>query len=205
MMRKKSLKPTRGQDEKRLQIILRFLIIAFILVTIGITLIMWVMFTKDLYKAFVLDFIGTSFLFAAGLTICFFFLYLFFVITVLNPQRIKMASVIKFAFGGIFTLIITLFLLNSFVTFIFNSTKDMNSYTNGEWQMKELLVTDVYKSSRGSRGTRGLRSTKTVLIHTSEGEMTLYWESFRIYKGKEYRFTYLDATNTIIKVEEVID
>ncbi len=72
----------------------------------------------------------------------------------------------------------------------------MKDYSNGEWQVKDLLVMDVY---------RGANSSRIVLIETGVGEMTLHWESFRIVEGQKYRFTYLDATNTIIKVEIITD
>ena len=35
--------------------------------------------------------------------------------------------------------------------------------------------------------------------------MTLFFEDFLLYEGEKYRFTYLDATNTIIKVEKITD
>ena len=44
-----------------------------------------------------------------------------------------------------------------------------------------------------------------VLIETDKGEMALFFEDFLIYEGEKYRFTYLDATNTIIKVENIMD
>ncbi|MBS4204328.1 hypothetical protein [Lederbergia citrea] len=150
----------------------------------------------DLYTAFILDFIGTSFLFATALTFCLFFLYFIFVITIFNPQRIKKSSVIKFAFGGIITLIITIFLLIFGVTEAEKSIQTMKDYTNGEWEVKDLLVTDIKRGSYPSR---------IVLIETGEGQMTLFFEDFLIYTGQKYRFTYLNATNTIIKVEKIAD
>ncbi|MFS0690159.1 hypothetical protein AB1K89_13080 [Sporosarcina sp. 179-K 8C2 HS] len=141
-------------------------------------------------------------MFAAGLTFCLFILYHVFLITVYNPQRIKKSSVIKFACGGIFTLIITIVLLTFGGTEAKKSIQSMKDYENGEWQVKDLLVMDVY---RGSRGHKGSFRSNIVLIDTDKGEMTLYLEDFPIYKGEKYRFTYLDATNTIIKVENIID
>lgn len=195
-MKKKSFKLTKEQNENRLRIIIRFLIIISVLVTIGATLIGLNLFVRDLYISFVLDFIGTSFLFATALAVLLFFLYLVFVITAFNPQGLKKSSVIKFAFGGVFTLIITIFLFNFTITEAIKSIQDMSDYSNGDWQVKDLFVTDVYRGS-------GL--SDIVLIETDEGEMILHWESFRIYTGEKYRFTYLDATNTIIKVEKVTD
>ena len=195
-MRKKSLKVNNEQNEKRLRIIFRFLIIASVLVIIGVTCIASNRFVTNLYIAFVLDFIGTLFLFSTILTFCSFFLYTIFVITIFNPQGIKKSSVIKFVFGGIFTIIITLFLLIFGVTEAEKSIQDMKDYKNGKWEVKDLLVMDVY---------RGTRPSRIVLIETREGEMTLFFEDFLIYEGEKYRFTYLDATNTIIKVEKITD
>lgn len=195
-MRKKTLKVNNEQNEKRLRIIFRFLMIASIMVIIGATCITSNWYVKNLYTAFVLDFIGTSFLFAAFLTICSFFLYSIFVITIFNPQKIKKTSVTKFALGGIFTLIITISILFFGVTDAQKSIQDMKDYTNGKWKVKELLVTDVYRGGRPSR---------IVLIETNEGEMTLFFEDFLLYTGEKYRFTYLDATNTIINVEKIME
>ncbi len=193
-MRKKSLKVNNEQNEKRLRIIFRFLIIASVLVIIGVTCIASNRFVTNLYIAFVLDFIGTFFLFSTVLTFCSFFMYTIFVITIFNPQGIKKSSVIKFVFGGIFTIIITLFLLIFGVTEAEKSIQDMKDYKNSKWEVKDLLVMDVY---------RGARPSRIVLIETREGEMTLFFEDFLLYEGEKYRFTYLDATNTIIKVEKI--
>ncbi|MBS4177651.1 hypothetical protein [Lederbergia citrea] len=191
---RKSFKLNKEQNEKRLRSIFRFLIIIIVLVIIGSTFIASNRFVTDLYTAFILDFIGTSFLFATALTFCLFFLYFIFVITIFNPQRIKKSSVIKFAFGGIITLIITIFLLIFGVTEAEKSIQTMKDYTNGEWEVKDLLVTDIKRGSYPSR---------IVLIETGEGQMTLFFEDFLIYTGQKYRFTYLNATNTIIKVEKI--
>ncbi|MBS4207095.1 hypothetical protein [Bacillus sp. FJAT-50079] len=193
-MRKKSLKLNKDPNEKRLRIIFRFLMVIIVLVIIGSTFIVSNRFATDLYTAFVHDFIGTSFLLATGLTFCSFFLYHIFMIIIYNPQGIKKSAVIKFAIGGIFTLIITIFLIIFGFTEANKSIQDMKNHTNGEWQVKDLLVTDIY---------RGSRPSKIVLIETTEGEMTLFFEDFLIYKGEKYRFTYLDVTNTIIKVEKI--
>lgn len=72
----------------------------------------------------------------------------------------------------------------------------MKDYANSEWQVNDLLVKNVY---------RGGGSSRIVLIETSQGEMVLHRERFRLYEGQKYRFTYLDATNTIIKVEKMPD
>jgi hypothetical protein len=74
----------------------------------------------------------------------------------------------------------------------------MKNYSNGEWQVKDLLVMDVYRGG-------GSSPSRIVLIETGEGEMTLHFESFLIYEGQKYRFRYLDATNTVIKVEKITD
>ncbi|MCM3112868.1 hypothetical protein [Lederbergia lenta] len=199
-MRKKPIKVNKEQNKKRLRIIYGFLMIMIVLLLIGGTFIESNGFMTDLYKAFVFNFIGMSFVFAAALTFCFFFLYHIFVIIIYNPQRIIKSSVIKFAIGGIFTLIITIFLLIFGVTEAKKSIQSMKDYKNGEWQVKDLVVTDVY---RGSHAHKGSLRTKSVLIETDKDEMTLYFEDFLIYKGEKYRFTYLDATKTIIKVEEM--
>ena len=201
-MTKKSLKLNNEQNEKRLRIIFLFLMVMIVLVIIGGSFITSNRFGTDPYKAFVYHFIGMSFLFAAGLTFCLFILYHVFLITVYNPQRIKKSSVIKFACGGIFTLIITIVLLTFGGTEAKKSIQSMKDYENGEWQVKDVLVMDVY---RGSRGHKGSFRSNIVLIETDKGEMTLYFEDFLIYTGEKYRFTYLGATNTIIKVENIID
>ncbi|MFS0575782.1 hypothetical protein AB1K83_09110 [Sporosarcina sp. 179-K 3D1 HS] len=195
-MRKKSIELNKEQNEKRLRIVKRFLIIAGIIAIIGSGIIAWNRSVTDLYTAFVLDFIGMSFLCVGALILCSFFLYLIFVIVVFNPQRIKKSSVIKFALGGIVTLLITILLLLITTNEARKSIQDMKDYSNGEWQVKDLLVTDVYRGTRRSTG---------VLIETSEGDMKLHWESFLIYEGQKYRFTYLEATNTILNVEVIRD
>ncbi|WP_339254460.1 hypothetical protein NSQ43_07670 [Sporosarcina sp. FSL W8-0480] len=192
-MRKPSLQ--NDQKEKRLKIIFRFLIICAIFALTGSIVVTSKRIVNDLYKLFVLDFIGTSLLYAAALTLCSFFLYLFFVIVIKNPMNIKRSSVIKFAIGGIFTLIITGFILIFSVNETNKSIKDMQSYSNQEWQVKELFVTDVY---------RGRLPSRIVLIDTDAGQLTLHQRNYKIYKGEIYRFTYLEQTKTIINVE-VID
>ncbi|MEV9639582.1 hypothetical protein ABZ756_02640 [Mammaliicoccus sciuri] len=201
-MRKKSLKLHNEKNEKRLRIILLFLMVMIVLVIIGGSFITTNKFGTDLYKAFVYHFIGMSFLFAAGLTFCLLILYHVFLITVYNPQRIKKSSVIKFACGGIFTLIITIVLLVFGGTEAKKSIQSMKDYENGEWQVEDVLVMDIY---RGSRGHKVSFRSNSVLIETDKGEMTLYFEDSLIYKGEKYRFTYLDATDTIIKVENIIE
>lgn len=194
-MRKKSLN-VKEQNEKRLRVAFRILIISAVLVVIGSFIIGLNFLVKDLYLSFILDFIGSSFLFSAGLAFLLFFLYCIFVITFFNPQQLKRSSVIKFALGGGFTLIITVLLFNFTVTEAKNSIQDIKAYSNGDWQVKDLVVTDIY---------RGRRPSKIVLIETSEGQMTLHWENFLVYKGQKYRFTYLDTTNTIIEIEQITD
>ena len=195
-MRKKSPTINIEQNEKRQRIFFRFLFIVPIMAIIVTIFAASKLFVKDLYAMFVIDSIVTTLLFATASILLSFFLYLFFVITVFNPQRLKKSSVIKFALGGILTLIITVFLLFFSITGTIKSIQDMKDYANSEWQVKDLLVMDVY---------RGGGSSRIVLIETGQGEMVLHRESFRIYKGQNYRFTYLDATNTIIKVEKMTD
>lgn len=190
-MKKKPLHINHEQNKKRERIIFRLLTIISILVVIAVFFTVWNLFVRDLYTAFVLNFIIMSLLYATALSFCLFFLYCFFVITVLNPQRLKKLSIIKFALGGVLTLIITIGLLIFSGTDTIKSILDMKDYANGEWQVKDLLVLDVYRGG----------SSRIVLIETSEGEMSLHRESFLLYVGQQYRFTYLDATNTIIKVE----
>lgn len=195
-MKEKSVKRNEEKNEKQLRIIFRFLLIPVVLVFIGTILRTWNRSETDLYNAFVINFIGITFVYAAALALCSFFLYLSFVITIYNPQRIKKSSIIKFALGGIFTLLLTIFLVVFSGTETKKSIQDLRDYANGEWRAQELLVKDVY---------RGPRRSKRVLIETDEGELILHRESFRIYEGESYRFTYLDATNTIIKVENVME
>ena len=76
------------------------------------------------------------------------------------------------------------------------SIQDMKNYKNGKWEVKDLLVMDVY---------RGTGPSRIVQFKTGEGEMTLFFEDFLIYEGERYRFTYLDATNTIIKVKKITE
>lgn len=195
-MGKKSLIVNKEQNEKRLRIIFRFMITASVTVILALVFMALNVFVTDLYKAFVYNFIAMSFLYAAALILCSFFLYGSIVITIFNPQRLKKSSVMKFAFGGIFTLIITIFILNFSVNETIKSIQDTRDYSNGEWQVKELLVKDVY---------RGPRRSRSILIQTIEGDMTLHGKNFRIYEGKKYRFTYLDATKTIIGFEKITD
>ncbi|WP_042148039.1 hypothetical protein [Paucisalibacillus sp. EB02] len=196
-MRKKPNKANEKKNKIRERIIFRFLIIAVITVLVGSIFLAYNFFVGDLFTAFVLNFIGTSFLYTAALILCSFFLYLCFVITIFNPQRVKKSSVITFTFVGIITLIITIFLVKFSVSETTKGISDLADYSNGEWQVKELLVTDVYRG--------GYHTGPGALIDTEEGEMSLHWESFLIYAGEKYRFTYLDATNTIIKVERLTD
>lgn len=195
-MWKKSPNINIEQNEKRQRIIFRFLIIVSIIAIIGTIFMASNIFVTDLYTAFVLSSVTTSLLYAAALTLCSFFLYLFFVITIFNSQSLKKSSVNNFALGGILTLIITVFLLFFSITETIKSIQDMKDYANSEWQVNDLLVKNVY---------RGGGSSRIVLIETSQGEMVLHRERFRLYEGQKYRFTYLDATNTIIKVEKMPD
>lgn len=194
-MRKTTVKVNEKENNKRGKIVFRFLIIAGIAAFIGSLFLVWNFFVGDLYLAFVLNFIGTSFLYVAALVLCSFFLYLCFVITFFNPQRVKKALVITFTFCGIVVLIITIFVLR----FSFNETtqavSDLVDYSNGRWQVKELLVLDVYRG--------GYHNGPSVLIDTEEGELSLHWENFVIYEGERYRFRYLDGSNTVIGVKRI--
>ncbi|QTD39433.1 hypothetical protein [Sporosarcina sp. Te-1] len=192
-MRKKGTRASEAENKKRQRISYVIMLVTMALVLIAGGLISWNWFVvKDLYTAFVINFIGMSFLIAAGLGFCVFFLYLITIIVFKNPQRIKRSSVAKFAVGGIFTFLIAIFLFFFGTTEAIKSIKDLKDYSNAEWQVKDLVVTDV---------NRGSPSYKIIFIETAEGEMVLHWERFRIQEGQSYRFTYLEATKTIINVE----
>lgn len=195
-MRKKFIRASDKENDKRLRIVFRFLIVTSILVVFGAGLVFANRYETDLYNSFVLNFIGTSFLLAGVLASCTFFLYLCSIIVFLNPQRLKRSSITKAVFGGIFALLIAITILIFGATETKKWNEDRKAYANGEWQVKDLVVTDIY---------RGSRRSPIVLIQTAEGEMTLYYEDFLLYKGQTYRFTYLDATNTIIQVEIITE
>lgn len=195
-MRNKSLK-AEEKNKKRERMIYRFLILAGITLLLGAIFEISTWFVTNLYTIFVLDFITASFMYAAGLIFCSFFLYCCFVITIFNPQRVKKSKVIIFALVGIVTLALSVFLLIYSVNETMKATQDMADYSNGAWKVRELVVTDVYRG--------GYHNGPGVLIDTIEGELSLHWESFLIYTGEKYRFTYLDATNTVIKVERLME
>lgn len=205
-MKKKSseLNNEQKQNKNLFRITFRFLILAFIMLIIGGTCIVFNRFVTDLYTAFVLDFIAMSFLFSTVLTFCSFILYSVFVITVFNPQKIKKSSVAKFAIGGICIFTFTLFMIIFGVTEAGKSIQAMKDYRNGKWEVNDLVVMDKYREYRHPKMVQ-IRPSRMVHIGTSEGEMTLFIEDFTIHMGEKYRFTYLDATNTIIKVEKITD
>ncbi|WP_047983359.1 hypothetical protein [Ornithinibacillus californiensis] len=196
-MRKKPLKTNEKMNNKRKRVIYLLLILLCITVLLGAIFIAssnWLV--SDLYTAFVLSFIGISFLYVSGLILCTFFLYLCSVIVIFNPQKIKKSSVINFAIVGIITLVLSLFLLNVSVNESIKAFHDIEAYSNEEWQVKEMVVTGLYRGG-------GLHNGPGVLIDTVEGELSLHWESSLIQVGEKYRFTYLDATNTIIDMEKI--
>ncbi|MBB4824962.1 putative nucleic acid-binding Zn ribbon protein [Sporosarcina luteola] len=193
-MRKKSAMVTEAENKKRQRISYTILIITIVFLLIASGFLTWNWFVvKDLYKAFVINFIGTSFLITAGVGLCLFFLYLFTVIVFKNPQRIKKSSIIKFAVGGIFTLFIAISLFLYGANEARKSMQDLKDYSNAEWQVKDMVVTDVYRGGGGS----------ITLIETEVGDMVIHYERFLIQEGQTYRFTYLEATKTIIDVEQI--
>jgi len=192
-MKKKRAAVTEADNKRRQLVSYGILIVTGVLILLATGFITWNWFIeKDLVRAFVINFVGTSLLIAGGVALCVFFLHLIAIIVFKNPQRIKKSSVAKFAVGGIITLSIVIFLLFWGVNEARKSLEDMNAYANADWQVKDLVVTDVY---------RGSKPSKIILINTAEGEMVLHWERFRVQKGQTYRFAYLDATKTIINVE----
>jgi Co/Zn/Cd efflux system component len=196
-MTKKPLKTNEKKNNTRKRIIYLFLILLCITVLLGAIFIAssnWLV--SDLYTAFVLSFIGISFLYISGLILCSFFIYLCFVITIFNPQKIKRSSVFNFAIVGVIALILSLFLLNVSVNESIKAFQDIEAYSNGEWQVKEMVVNGLYRGG-------GLHNGPGVLIDTVEGELSLHWENSLIQVGEKYQFTYLDATNTIIEIEKV--
>lgn len=191
-LKKSKSKPDQNQNEKRLRIIFRLLMIAVVMIIIAYISSASKLFINTLYATFISDSITMSFLIIAFLTLCSLLLYGFFIIIVFNPDRLKKSPYIKFVFGGIFTLTITALLAYFGITEITKMILDVEDHSAGESRVQDLLVTGV---------TRG----RVLLIDTVEGEMYLSWEDFRIHEGQTYRFTYLDATNTIIEVEQLID
>lgn len=194
-MRKKGARATEEENNKRQRISFIILMITIVLTFIaaGLLTVNWFI-VKDLYTGFVINFVGTSFLIAAGLGLCSFFLYLYTVIVFKNPQRLKKSSVVKFAIGWIITILVTITIFLFGANETKKSMQDIKAYANEKYIVKDLAVTDVY---------RGSATSKITLVETTEGEMVIHWERFLIQQGQTYRFTYLDATKTIIDFEMI--
>jgi hypothetical protein len=65
-----------------------FVMVAFVLLG-GAFISLRIFFAADVYHAFIYDWIGTAFLYLAGMTLLLFFIYFILVITIKNPQNIS--------------------------------------------------------------------------------------------------------------------
>jgi hypothetical protein len=180
-------------NRKRERIIYGFLIVmsAFVLsgaASIGLRMF----FATDLYHAFTYDWIGTAFLYLAGMTLILFFIYCCLVITIKNPQKISKNQVFVWGGTGIICLAIGVFIFHELSSLTINSVRDMKDYSNGVMKVDYLKVVDVYTGGRPS----------LALITTEEQELTLLLNPFWIEEGKTYRFTYMERTGNILNVEE---
>lgn len=194
-MGKKKKGTNRIQAKKIPSSILRFAI--YLLILIGVGGIIHFLNTfgfKDLYKAFIFSRLNLFMIFILSLSLSSFFLCLFYVIVIRNPQQIKLPSLVKYAASGVIALIITIIVIFYGVIETKKSIVDMKSYSEEEWQVEDLVVTELFRATSRPR---------TVYIKTAEGELTLHWEKFTIFEGETYRFTFLKETKTIVAVENM--
>lgn len=193
-MGKKKKGPKHLRAKKIPPSIIRFSIYLFVLIVVGSVIHFLNSFNvKDLYKAFIFSRLSLFMLFVIFLSLSSFFLYLFFVIVVRNPQQIKAASLVKYAASGVITFIITIVVLGYGVIETKKSIVDFKNYNEGYWQVEDLVVTELFRATNRPR---------TVYLKTAEGELTLHWEKFTVFEGETYRFTFLKETKTIIAVEK---
>lgn len=193
-MKKKQLrrKIDTEMNRKRFRIIFIILIVAAIFIFVGGTFIgLRDLFIPDLHYVLLFEMLGTVGLYSGCLILCAFFLYICFVITIKNPQKLKRPKVFTFATIGVIVLIFSLWFVRFSSQELMAESKALKDYKEGNWMVKELYVKDVYGPD--------LHSNLTIL-ETEEGDFLLYWKHFQIPRGKTYRITYLESTQTIVEI-----
>ncbi|RDW20210.1 hypothetical protein CWR48_05775 [Oceanobacillus arenosus] len=181
-------------NRKRLRIIYGFLItmVAFVLLGVFFIVLNSTFFITNLYYAFMFNYIGTVFLYLAGMTIMLYFIYASLLTTMKNPQKVSKNQVFAWGVAGIIFLAIAVFIFREIYSLTTNSVGDMKDYLNGVTKVDEFEVVDVYT---------GDGKSEVALIETEERELTLLLDVFRIEEGKTYRFTYMERTGNILNVE----
>lgn len=147
---------------------------------------------EENYRIFLLDSLLTGSLILAGLVICSMLLYLIGVIVFKNPQKVLEHTVLKFSLGGIFVLMITGAITYYGGTFTFDVSMDMKDYSNGDWKENEFIVTDLEYIGRGD-----------YTIETHGRDFLLPFLPIPIEEGETYRFTYLNRTSHVLKIEKI--
>nr|WP_257989811.1 hypothetical protein [Bacillus infantis]MCR6609545.1 hypothetical protein [Bacillus infantis] len=180
-------------NRKRERMIYVFLIaMAAFVLSGGAFISLRIFFAEDFYHAFIYDWIGTAFLYLAGMTLLLFFIYFSLVITIKNPQNISKNQVFAWAGTGIICLALAVFVFYEFSSLTMNSVRDMKDYANGVMKIEDLKVVDVYTGGQPD----------IVLIETEEQELSLLLNVFRIEEGETYQFTYMERTGNILNVEQ---
>lgn len=184
------------KDSKRERIVIRMILLSGACIMLGLTVLISTYLPVSLFAAFVLHFIGISFIYIAILAICAFFLYASFVVVFLNPQRLRKSSVFNFAIVGILMLALTVPLLIFCVNETGKSIRDMQSYANQDWQVTEAAVVSIdWDRARYS-------VTNRAWLHTTAGELSLF-RNRRVTVGGTYRITYLNETKAVVKMEKM--
>ncbi|MBU7592832.1 hypothetical protein [Metabacillus halosaccharovorans] len=180
-------------NRKRERIIYGFLIVMVAFVLSGVAFMgLRIFFATDLYHAFIYDWIGTAFLYLAGMMIFLFFIYGSLVITIKNPQKISKNQVFAWGGTGIICLALGVFIFHEVSSLTINSVRDMKDYTNGVMKIDDLKVVEVYTGGHSD----------IALITTEELELSLLLNVIRIEEGETYRFTYMERTGNILNVEK---
>lgn len=182
---------------KRVSII--FLITCIILIMLGgVFHFIRKYIITNTYKYFIYDVLTTSTLLIAGLVLCFYFIFLIGVIVLANPVNLKRIIVIRWAFVGVFVLILTGILFNYSISFVVDRALDIEDYENGDWKVEDLEVLHIYHGSY----YRG-RKRVSLILETKTGDLFLPRELAPVRVGKSYRFTYLERSGHILEMEEI--
>lgn len=144
------------------------------------------------YRVFLLESFATGSLILTGLTLCAMFLYLIIVIVFRNPQKVSKNTVLKFSLGGIFVLLLTGGLIYYGGSFTYDCVLDMKDYSNGDWKEEELLVKNVEYMEDGD-----------YIIEADHREFFVFGLPITITEGETYRFTFLDRTSHVLKIEKL--
>ncbi|MFP7494580.1 hypothetical protein SFC66_12385 [Terribacillus saccharophilus] len=180
-------------NRKRARIIYGFIMVMVAFVTLVFSLmVLRTFFASSLYHEFIYYWIGTALLYLAALTLIAFFIYTSLVITIKNPQKVGKSKLFYFGLTGIICFTIGIFIVPELSSLTINSVRDMKDYSNGVMHVDDLKVLDVY--------TGGL--SDIALITTDERELTLLFNNYQIEEGKQYRFTYMERSGTILSYEE---